>query len=375
MNREELARKIAEAAIHWIPLLGGNSTTQELATILLPLLPEDSGWTSGPRCPKCGSLEIRLEWMSGGNIFDIFCTCGFSLTSEYVSSLSDFVQFFSASSGGGDGWKERAEKAEVSRKHTQQWYARHYGKLEDWARKILPEPWRTQFFSCVANGLWDCIKDVGKSYISVGCGEVTPSGYFVLDSAQAQLLYDQTGRAEKAEAELIALKSAGESRTSTEAYSECSDEAVEHLNVIENADYEEASAAIFELRKLLPNVDRFIRHEIEDALKSAGDGWVRCAERLPPMNLEVLVHGCSEQTMCAFRQMAGTSWIWIWFNGKGSSHHPQLDITHWRPLPPAPAKIHKPCTKPLIPGPVDIPCCLTDGHEGICRPAPAKYSK
>lgn len=54
-------------------------------------------------------------------------------------------------------------------------------------------------------------------------------------------------------------------RASDEAYSECSDAAVGLLSIIENADYDEGAAAVFELRKLLPNLDKFITHEVEDS--------------------------------------------------------------------------------------------------------------
>jgi len=47
---------------------------------------------------------------------------------------------------------------------------------------------------------------------------------------------------------------------------ECSPKAVELLATIENADSEEAQAAIFELRKLLPHLEQYIKWEVEDAL-------------------------------------------------------------------------------------------------------------
>jgi hypothetical protein len=93
------------------------------------------------------------------------------------------------------------ETGESRRKHTQDWYAEHYGKLEDWARKILPEPWRTQFFNCIANGTYDAVLDVGEPYMSQ-VGLITPSGYFRMDTAAEQLLRDQTIRVEEAEAAL-----------------------------------------------------------------------------------------------------------------------------------------------------------------------------
>lgn len=70
-----------------------------------------------------------------------------------------------------------------SREHTQDWYARHYGKVEDWARKELPEPYVHDFFCCIANG----------------SSSVHDSDYFRVDTAEGQLILDQTRRAEEAE--------------------------------------------------------------------------------------------------------------------------------------------------------------------------------
>jgi|HubBroStandDraft_6_1064221.scaffolds.fasta_scaffold724844_2 hypothetical protein len=99
-------------------------------------------------------------------------------------------------------YKER-DRAIRAREHTQRWYAAHYGKLEDWARNRLPEPWRNEFFHCVANGTWGH-DDLGEPYVSQ-VGRIVPSGYFKMDSATAQLLYDQTTRAEIAELEIDRL--------------------------------------------------------------------------------------------------------------------------------------------------------------------------
>jgi hypothetical protein len=46
----------------------------------------------------------------------------------------------------------------------------------------------------------------------------------------------------------------------------CGYAAVDLLDSIMNADYAEGGASCFELRKLAPNLDRFIKDEIEDAL-------------------------------------------------------------------------------------------------------------
>lgn len=86
------------------------------------------------------------------------------------------------------------ERLKSARKHTQEWYARHYGKLEDWARTRLPEPWVTEFFNCVANGTYDSHSD----------------DYFRVDTAEGQLILDQTKRAEDAESRIKALEDAME---------------------------------------------------------------------------------------------------------------------------------------------------------------------
>lgn len=99
------------------------------------------------------------------------------------------------------------DRAIAHRKSTQLWYAGRYGKLEDWARKILPEPWCTQFFSCVANGLYDSVKDVGEPYTSQ-VGRIVPSGYFKMETAQEQILHDQSTRAEIAAASLETARTA-----------------------------------------------------------------------------------------------------------------------------------------------------------------------
>jgi uncharacterized small protein (DUF1192 family) len=98
------------------------------------------------------------------------------------------------------------------RKHTHEWYEKHYGKLHDWARKILPEPYRKQFFSCIANGLYSH-DDIGKPYKCMAGFMVTPSGYFQMETAQEQILFDQCVRAEDAEAENAALRQRVEART------------------------------------------------------------------------------------------------------------------------------------------------------------------
>lgn len=124
---------------------------------------------------------------------------------------------------GGERWNKRSDDAALSaqvadrdaeieklksrRIHTQEWYARHYGKLEDWARKVLPDPHRTQFFNCIANGAYDHALDVGEPYVAKAGFRVVPTNYFRMDTAEGQLILDQTQRAEDAEAELATAKS------------------------------------------------------------------------------------------------------------------------------------------------------------------------
>jgi hypothetical protein len=86
--------------------------------------------------------------------------------------------------------REELAQAVRGRKHTQDWYARHYGKLQEWARKQLPEPWQTEFFSCIANGT----------------SSSRDSDHLAMPSAYSQLLADQYERAEAAEARITALE-------------------------------------------------------------------------------------------------------------------------------------------------------------------------
>jgi hypothetical protein len=102
--------------------------------------------------------------------------------------------------------KEECNKAIEGRKHTWDWCTGRYGKLEDWARKQLPEPFKTEFFNCVANGLWSCTLDNAPPYICNAGMVIRPSGYFHMKDADKQLLYDQWKRAEDAEAALKELK-------------------------------------------------------------------------------------------------------------------------------------------------------------------------
>jgi hypothetical protein len=133
---------------------------------------------------RCLDAELKLARLPADWQQDSSLETWFPITAERLSSL-----------------EQALAAASDKRKHTQKWYASHYGKLQDWARKLLPEPYRTQFFSCVANGLYDVTEDVGKPYKCVAGFIVTPSGYFQLDNAAEQILFDQCVRAEDAEAE------------------------------------------------------------------------------------------------------------------------------------------------------------------------------
>ena len=99
-----------------------------------------------------------------------------------------------------DQAREEKEKAKRSQKYTQTWYAQHYGKLHDWARKRLPEQWRNEFFFCIANGIWGFADDAAPATLPDGT-KVVPHNYFRVDTAEGQLILDQTKRAEEAELE------------------------------------------------------------------------------------------------------------------------------------------------------------------------------
>lgn len=99
------------------------------------------------------------------------------------------------------------ECAEEKRKHTQKWYASHYGKLEDWARTRLPEKWSKEFFWCIANGTWG-FKDNGTPYHMADGSKIVPSNYFKMDTAERQLILDQTQRAEEANAARLKAEAA-----------------------------------------------------------------------------------------------------------------------------------------------------------------------
>ena len=147
-----------------------------------------------------GAEQFWKDWSWGGG-----STISIAITDPIKTLAREFAEAYHAHAS--EQERKELEQAISSRKHTQDWYAAHYGKVEDWARKILPEPWRTQYFNCVANGTYDSVKDVGEPYMTK-VGMVTPSGYFRMDTAAEQLLRDQTERAESAEALIGELRDA-----------------------------------------------------------------------------------------------------------------------------------------------------------------------
>jgi regulator of replication initiation timing len=80
-------------------------------------------------------------------------------------------------------WDAIDEKTMEHRRSTWDWIKRHYGKAIDWARHELPEPYRTTFFNCLANGTSDWTK----------------SDYYKIDAVQEKMLFEQMRRAEEAE--------------------------------------------------------------------------------------------------------------------------------------------------------------------------------
>jgi hypothetical protein len=102
--------------------------------------------------------------------------------------------------------ENEAKRDRSRREHTWDWFTSHYGKLEDWARKQLPEPFKTEFFNCVANGTWNATLDVAPPYICNAGFVIRPSGYFRLKTAEQQLLFNQWERAEDAEEKIKELQ-------------------------------------------------------------------------------------------------------------------------------------------------------------------------
>jgi hypothetical protein len=159
---------------------------------------------SEPICPSCGKTD-RLLWPEGCNNawHREWVVAALRERDERIAELGDEIA-----------------RGSGRRKHTHEWYEKHYGKLHDWARKILPEPYRKQFFSCIANGLYSH-DDIGKPYKCMAGFMVTPSGYFQMETAQEQILFDQCVRAEDAEAENAALRKQVERLSAPVTDAEC----------------------------------------------------------------------------------------------------------------------------------------------------------
>lgn len=77
--------------------------------------------------------------------------------------------------------------------------------------------------------------------------------------------------------------------------------------------------------------------------RGAGDGWVRCGERLPENDSLVLIaynaayrprrHGCARRWSIIMARYAGNEWRFLTSKQKNRLIE---RVTHWRPLPPAP---------------------------------------
>lgn len=50
---------------------------------------------------------------------------------------------------------DHIENVARSQQFTRDWYATRWGRLQEWARADLPEPWKTEFFNIIANGRRD----------------------------------------------------------------------------------------------------------------------------------------------------------------------------------------------------------------------------
>jgi hypothetical protein len=178
-------------------------------------------WNSLTDAKEFSRRRDAGEWPSDWTIIALHQVCRERQLSEVITEwtkrirqVEELVIRANAAEAERDSLREQVERLTKerdrdrgSRVHTQKWYASHYGRLEDWARKVLPEPYRNQFFSCIANGTYDGMLDVGKPYMCKAGFMVTPSGYMHMDDAKGQLILDQTRRAEDAEAKLSSLQS------------------------------------------------------------------------------------------------------------------------------------------------------------------------
>jgi len=188
--------------------------------------------------------------------------------------------------------EEQLQRAKDAQDHTQRWYAQHYGKLQDWARTRLPEQWRNEFFFCIANGLWG-FADVGEPYICKGGGTVTPSNYFPLDTAEGQMILDQTKRAEAAEVDLAQLRQANETleagiKTSIEVL-----ESIANQTATAGADYgmpaisEQARGAAQTMKVVLECRQKGYYAELADGFKRLQDMYRRVVTRLTIAKIEI----------------------------------------------------------------------------------------
>jgi hypothetical protein len=149
-------------------------------------IPELGDGEPSPKCKSCKTVLYRTLEPSphGSNALKFWRESQpfswdnrFKFAEAYAAAVSKNLQ-------------EERDEAISAGKHTQDWYARHYGKLHDWARKQLPEPYVNDFFWCIANGT-----------------TLGPDGkYFEMPSAYSQLLADQTTRAETAESRIVTLE-------------------------------------------------------------------------------------------------------------------------------------------------------------------------
>lgn len=88
---------------------------------------------------------------------------------------------------------------------------------------------------------------------------------------------------------------------------------------------------------------RTLAEEIRCAIEAERHCWIPCSERLPELDVPVLIHGAGAlrpaQTMMAIRrQLDETQWCWCWATRPGYTG--SLDpchVTHWQPLPEPPA--------------------------------------
>ena len=65
--------------------------------------------------------------------------------------------------------------------------------------------------------------------------------------------------------------------------------------------------------------------------------WISVEDDLPKMGKPVLVWGCDENPIVAFRIVGERSdYIWFSYDDNASVRNNLVGITHWMPLPDAP---------------------------------------